>query len=43
MLDLDDVGTPVRKDRPCGGHERELGNLEDPNALHHLGQHNPLP
>ena len=43
MLDLDDVSTPVRQDCPCGGHERELGNLEDTDALHHLGQLNPLP
>ena len=42
VLDLDDVGTPVGEDRPRRGHERELGHLEDANALHHLDQLNPL-
>jgi hypothetical protein len=38
MLHFDDVGAPVREDRPRRGHERELGYLEDADALHHLHQ-----
>src|SRR6478735_5232717 len=36
VLHLDDVGAPVGEDSARGGNERELGNLEDPYALHHL-------
>ena len=38
MLDLDDVRAPVGEDRAGRRHERELRNLEDANALHHLDQ-----
>jgi hypothetical protein len=36
MLDFDDIGAPVREDRPCGGHECELSNLKDAQALHYV-------
>ncbi len=42
VLHLDDVCAPVGEDRPRRGHERELRDLEDPNALHHLDQVSPL-
>ena len=42
VLHLDDVCAPVGEDRPRRRHERELRNLEDPNALHHLDQVSPL-
>ena len=38
MFDLDDVRAPVGEYRPGRRHERELRNLEDANALHHLDQ-----
>ena len=36
VLDLDDVGAPVGEDRARRRDERELRDLEDPYALHHL-------
>ena len=42
MLHLDDVRAPVGEDRPGRRDERELRNLEDANALHHLDQVDPL-
>ena len=38
VLDLDDVRAPVGEDRSGRRNERELRNLEDANALHHLDQ-----
>jgi hypothetical protein len=43
VLDFDHVRAPVGEDRPGGGDERELCNLENANALHHLDQVDPLP
>ena len=36
MLDFEDVRSPVGEDRARRRHERELRNLQDPKALHHL-------
>jgi hypothetical protein len=43
VFDLDDVGAPIREDRACCGHEGELCDLEDPDALHHLDHETSLP
>jgi hypothetical protein len=42
VLDLDDLGAPVRQQRRCGRHERVLGDFENANPLHHCG-HGALP
>src|SRR5882724_2807228 len=36
VLDLDDVGAPVREQPTGGGNEGELRHLEDPNSFHHV-------
>ena len=42
VLDLDDIRAPVGEDRPCGGHEGELGHLQHAHALHDLGHGFPI-
>ena len=37
VLDLDHLGAPVGEEGRRGGHERVLGDLQDPDALHDCG------
>ena len=42
MFDLDDVGAPVGQDRARRRDERELRDLQDPDAVHHLDHSIPF-
>ena len=42
VLDLDHLGAPVGEDGGRRGHEGVLGDLEDADALHHIGHASPL-